>query len=94
MNHRKCDIQATDKVAATSPASVKTSQCLQLELTENHNHNARGKVCIQKRAGLMAKGRVLGHHVCHMVSLPKFTHQKHYLKVLQAEFSLLNGISS
>lgn len=49
--------------------------------------------CFQKSfywTGDLAYGRGLGHHICHVISLAKFSHQKHCLKLSRTKCSFLH----
>jgi hypothetical protein len=54
----------------TQPAIVKTSHCLQLEVTENRDHLLIN-VGIEQGARLIANLRGLRQHVCYVVCLPQ-----------------------
>jgi hypothetical protein len=64
----------------------KASHYVQLEVTENQDHKVCGQVCtIQQGAWQFADGRVFGHHVCHVISLPQIPTPETSFKIITCE---------
>jgi hypothetical protein len=64
----------------TQPAILKTSHCLQLEVTENRDHWLIN-VGIEQGAWLIANLRGIRQHVCYRVCLPQVTPEKSCINI-------------
>lgn len=67
---------------------IRTSYCVQLEVTESYDQNACRKVCTPQEAWVIAngKGNVPICSICF-----KCSHWQHHLNVLHAEHNLLQA---
>jgi hypothetical protein len=72
----------------TSGRSQEPSHCVQLEVAESYEQNARRKVRTPQAAWAIANGRALEHHVPICSVCYKFSHCQHHLHVLHAEHNL------